>query len=161
MATRAKKPSKEQLALIARLSSLSAQRFNAALAAYAEYQEHLNDWEGYESEIEFNGSATQTLPKASQFFNCHPSVLKQVKTLMRAALTKRKADGEDISDADCRRGALTDAVEATLRGNLKAEASALGRAFDDIGAMDQQVYDDKLAWSMISGAGKTWRLRRI
>jgi len=154
MAPRSKTPSKDQQALIDRLSRLSAQRFNAVVEAYAEYQEHLSDWHGYESETEFNGSAAQTLPNASQFFNLHPSVLKQVKSLMRAALTQLKTDGEDISDADCRHDAFTDAVHAALRGNLKSQTSALGRAFDDIGAMDEEVYHGNLAWSMIKGAGK-------
>jgi hypothetical protein len=154
MAPRSKTPTKDQQALIDRLSRLSASRFNAVVAAYAEYQEHLNDWHGYESETQFNGSVAQTLPNASQFFNLHASMLKQVKSLMRAALTKRKADGEDISDADCRHDAFTDAVHAVLRDNLKAQASALGRAFDDIGAVDEEVYHGNLAWSMIKGAGK-------
>ncbi|MDR3388908.1 MAG: hypothetical protein P4L92_17855 [Rudaea sp.] len=154
MAPRLKTPSKDQQALVDRLSRLSAERFNAVIDAYGDYQHHLNDWHGYESEIEFNGSAAQTLPNASQFFNFHPSVLKQVKSHMRAALTQLKSDGEDISDADCRHDAFTDAVCATLRGNLKSQATALGRAFDDIGTMDEEVYHGRLVWSMIKGAGK-------
>lgn len=67
MGQRSKTLTKDQQALMDRLSRLSALRFNAVLEAYAEYQEHLNDWDGYESETEFNGSAAQPCPTPPSF----------------------------------------------------------------------------------------------
>jgi hypothetical protein len=92
----------EQTALIKRVSAMSAKTFNACVAAYADYQNDLNTWAGYEEDREFDEDPIDPLPDAEDIFDFTKPMLKRIRALMTKELKRLQKSGEDISDPSVR-----------------------------------------------------------
>ncbi len=153
MAEKSNSLASEHAALIERVSAMSAETFNATLAAYGDYQNDLNTWADYEEGREFDDDPSDPLPGAADAFNFPAPMLARICVLMTVELERLAKSGDDIADPETRRDAFTEAALAACIESLQ-DNGIPKHFFDDIAAMDSEVYEGRLDWSLVTGSGK-------
>ncbi len=141
--------------LIDRISAMSAEQFNACVAARYEYQEALNAWIQYQDEVQFDSNDVDPLPDADMLLEViDAEVLEDLREEMRVAIANAKQAGEDVDEDGVRQDIFTEAFSDLLKEDLLSRHDVSQEMYDDMATMDEEVYHGHLQWSLIKGAGK-------
>ena len=147
--------STDQQNLVNRISAMSADQFNACVAARYDYQRAFDAWIEYQEEVDFDFNDADPLPDADILLDVvDKDVLKRIRKKMKAAIVKAKQAGKTNDDEGIRQDVFTEYFSDVLKADLLSTHKVSNAMYDDIAAMDEEVYHGPLRWSLIQGAGK-------
>jgi len=141
-------------ALVARLSAMSADQFNACVRERAQYQADLNDWIAYADEVDFAADDGNALPDAEDHFRFDSSELKRFRQALTRALNAAKKKGVPFDEMGLRQDTFTDALYRDLIAALRAEHGVSARMYDDVAEMDEAASHGEAQWEWVQGGGK-------
>jgi hypothetical protein len=144
-----------QQELVDRISAMSAEQFNACLATCIEDQEAFNEWSAYAEETNFYIKNPDPLPNADTLLDVvDAKTLNCIRSEIRIARKKAKRAGQVIDEESIRETIFTEAFYELGRAHLLSTHNVTTAMYDDIAAMDEEVHEDNLSWTLIQGDGK-------
>lgn len=127
--------SQEDQELVDRISAVSAEQFNACIAAVYEYQGAFNTWIEYQEEADFESNKNDPIPDADVLLDVvDKQALKYIRKKIQDAIAIAKKTGEDFNEDDIRQEVFLETFSDWLKMDLLTTHNVSAAMYDDIAA---------------------------